>query len=86
MNEHIALIHQIHLPESDPTVIAALEELRVPEDIWVIYCGECGFWSYWNEGSHANCRNCEVCLDSDEAITLADYWTDATYPCDMEQT
>lgn len=72
-------------PEADENVIAALQEHRAPEDIWLIDCPQCGWVSYWNEGSHATCRNCESDLSSriDEAYNLADYWTEATYPCDQ---
>lgn len=72
-------------PESDPMVIAALGELRVAEDIWLVDCPGCGWVSYWNGGSHAGCRNCGKDLSdrTDEAYTLADYWVGATYPCDQ---
>lgn len=67
----------------DPTVMAAFQEGRMADDIWVAYCSDCKAWSYWNEGSHCNCRFCHADLDSDEAITMADYWVDSEYPCDM---
>lgn len=73
-------------PEDDPMVIAAIEEQRQADDIWIINCDCCLWWSYWNEGSHATCRNCKQDLiplvELGEAATLADYWTEAPYPCD----
>jgi hypothetical protein len=73
-------------PEEDPMVVAAIQEQRAADDILVVACPHCGWWSYYNEGSHANCRNCSRDLmplvEEGEAITLADYWTGAAYPCD----
>jgi hypothetical protein len=66
----------------DENVMAAFREGRQADDIYVVYCSACFAWSYWNQGSHCNCRFCLADLDDDEAITMADYWDDAIYPCD----
>lgn len=67
-------------------VIAAIEEGRHADDILLVECPWCGTHSYWNQGSHANCRSCErdLLAQTDEAITLEDYWDYAEYPCDEE--
>lgn len=73
-------------PEEDEMVVEALKEGRHADDIWLVNCSHCGWVSYYNEGSHASCRNNECGRDLtsqiEEAITLADYWTSAAYPCD----
>ena len=66
----------------DPTVMAAFREGRAADDIYVVYCSDCKAWSYWNQGSHCNCRFCLADLPDEEAITMADYWAEGTYPCD----
>lgn len=67
----------------DPSVMEAFREGRAAHDIYVVYCSACKAWSYWNQGSHRNCRFCLADLDDEEAITMADYWEQATYPCDV---
>jgi len=74
-----------HRADYDPAVMEAFKEGREADDIWVVYCSDCKAWSYWNQGSHCNCRFCLNDLDDDEAITMADYWTDSVYPCDELQ-
>lgn len=70
-------------PEDDPMVVAALEEGRHADDIWIIEC-RCGTYSYYNQGSHADCRSCgrNLTAEIEEAITIADFWTAAPYPND----
>jgi hypothetical protein len=66
----------------DPTVMAAFQEGRQADDIYVVYCSDCKARSYWNQGSHCNCRFCIANLNDEEAITMTDYWADSDYPCD----
>lgn len=70
-------------PDYDETVMAAFSEGRQADDIWVVYCSNCKAWSYWNQGSHCNCRFCLADLNDEEAITMADYWSDSEYPSDQ---
>lgn len=72
-------------PESDPMVIAAFESGRHADDIYIVQCPWCSAWSYYNQGSHAECRSCERDLRAQipEMITIADFWDDAPYPCDL---
>jgi hypothetical protein len=71
-------------PERDPMVIAALEEGRHADDIWIVECPNCCIYSYWNEGTHASCRKCGLDLSAitGDALTLEDYWSQAEYPGD----
>lgn len=73
-------------PDNDPMVIAAIEEGRHADDIFLVECPWCGCHSYWNEGSHADCRNCKRDLTAQtvDAQRLEDYWDTAEYPCDEE--
>lgn len=83
----VVAINRESLPDYDPTVMEAFAEGRQADDIWVIPCSMCNWWSYYNEGSHATCRNCGIDLTrhiDEDAVTMADYWNDASYPCDME--
>ena len=76
--------------DEDPMVIACFQEHRSADDIYVVDCPRCGWFSYYNEGSHATCRNCGKDLmpevEAGNAITMADYWSDAVYPCDEPET
>jgi len=71
--------------EDDETVIEALRQGRLADDIWLIDCPWCGVPSYYNEGFHCTCRICgrEIGQYSDEARTLADYWEMEPYPSDQ---
>lgn len=71
-------------PENDPMVVAAFEDRRDASDIYIVNCPWCGTWSYYNQGSHADCRNCgrDLIAQTAEMISMADYWTEAPYPCD----
>jgi hypothetical protein len=70
--------------DEDETVVAAITEGRHADDIWLIDCPSCNIPSYYNQGSHCTCRQCgrEIAEYCDDAYTLADYWEQATYPCD----
>ena len=87
MNSHESC--RAYRPDEDPAVIAAIAEDRRPStDIWIVLCPWDGWYSYWNQGSHANCRKCgrDLTGQTADAITLADYWDSAIYPCDEMET
>ena len=74
-------------PEDDPMVVAAICEGRHADDIMLVDCPNCGIPSYWNEGSHARCHKCGADLSdlTDDAYSLEDFWSYATYPCDEKK-
>lgn len=71
-------------PEQDEMVIAALQDGRHAEDIYLVTCPWCGCISYYNQGSHAECRKCkrDLIAQTAETYSLADFWEYAAYPCD----
>jgi hypothetical protein len=73
-------------PEDQDEVIEAIKDGRHADDIWLVDCPSCGIPSYWNEGSHAHCHLCggDISDQVDDAYTLADFWTVASYPCDED--
>jgi hypothetical protein len=76
----------------DPMVMEALKDGRDPSDIMCLRCPDCARLGYYNQGSHFSCRFCDKlfyvlsegesgegpCVQSDEAVTLADTVTETT--------